>query len=81
MTSAQKKDQVVAFLVKELNGASNVKGFADIYRELNICDLANDKHIERVTDNGGALLATLVSWYTLGLTQKLLEVKNKIQGK
>ena len=81
MTNQQKKDNLAKFLQKELGSSHRVKEFASLYRDLGICNLSDIKDVERVTDDGGAVLMTLVTWYSLGLTSKFIEIKNIIKRK
>ena len=77
--SKDDREHLVSFLIKELNGSANVKLFSQTLRELDLCDLQDDKHLEQVTKDGGAILATLVSWQQLGLLGKLSEIKKRIK--
>ena len=77
MTSSQ-KTHLIGFLVTELKGNENVKTFSNNLRYLNLCDLQKDEHLDKVTENGGALLQTLVSWNQLGFIDKLVEIKKGI---
>ena len=79
MTDAQ-KSHLVGFLVTELKGNENVKEFSNNLRYLDLCDLRDDKHLKRVSENGGALLQTLVSWNQLGFISKLVEIKKGINN-
>jgi len=75
-----RRDHLVKFLVKELNGVENVKRFSTLLKELNLCDLTDDDDFNSVTANGGVLLQTLVSWFSLGFLDKLIEIKKLIKG-
>jgi len=77
MTDKQ-KSHLIGFLVTELKGGENVKDFSESLRTLDLCDLRNDKHLDKVAENGGALLQTLVSWYQLGFISKLIDIKKGI---
>ena len=75
------KSHLIGFLIRELGGADNVKEFSNLLRELGICDLKKDSHLELAAADGGALLSTLVSWYQLGLLPKIAELKAKFKDK
>ena len=80
ITIEEKRKQFTQFLIKELNGVDNVKEFSQILRDLNICDLRNDKHFEEATKDGAYLMMTLISYNQFGFLSKLKEIKTKITG-
>ena len=73
-----KREHLIGFLINELGGTEKVKDFSESLRFLDLCDLRDDKHLKRVTDEGGVLLQTLVSWYQLGFISKLIDIKKGI---
>ena len=75
-----KRKFTTKWLVKELGNPHKVKEFSSTLRDLNICDLSTDKHLDAVTKDGGAILIVLVSWYQLGMLSKLIEIKGKINA-
>jgi len=79
ITINDKRNQLVDWLKKELGSVHNVKEFSETIRYLELGDLRDDKEFTRITDDGGAVLLTLVSWYSLGLLSKLKEIKQKIK--
>ena len=74
-----KRQHLTGFLIGELGGVENAKDFSNSLRYLDLCDLKDDADLLRVTDNGGILLQTLVSWYQLGFVSKLIEIKKKVK--
>ena len=79
MSITAKRQHLTGFLISELGGVDKVKDFSSTLRFLDLCDLQNDEEFVRVTDNGGAILGTLVSWYQLGFISKLREIKEGIK--
>ena len=79
MTKAE-KSHLIGFLIRELGGQENVKEFSDNLRYLDLCNLQDEEHLTRVTENGGALLQTLVSWNQLGFISKLVDIKKGINN-
>ena len=80
MSITSKRDQLTGMLIKELGNASNVKEFSQMLRDLDICDLRNDKDFINATKDGGTLFMTLITWYQLGFMSKMLQIKQQIKG-
>jgi len=74
-----KRSHLISFLTKELGSIEKVKNFSNTLKELSLCDLTVDKELERVTENGGAVLAVLITWFNLGLLDKLVDTKKLIK--
>ena len=75
----KRRNHLIGFLTTELDGVENVKKFSSLLKKLNLCDLTVDKELEKVTENGGAALQVLITWFTLGLLDKLVEVQKLIK--
>ena len=79
-TTSSHKDKLVKFLIKELDGASNVKRFSSELKDIGI-DLSQTKTQEFVmSSEGSPMLFTLVSYFTFGILHKLTQIKTAIQG-
>jgi len=67
------KNQIIKTLTRELGSASEVKKFSESLRSLNLVDLSLDASLEKVANNG--TLLTYLSFYTLGIIPKLIELQ------
>ncbi len=80
-TTSSHNDKLVKFLIKELDGAGNVKRFSSDLKALGICDLSKSNTQQYVMSKEGAVyLFTLVTHYNFGLLNKLVEIQDKIKG-
>ena len=75
-TINKRREVLVEYLVKEL-GIHHVRDFSECLKELDICNLTDDKDLVKVTSEG--LIDTLVVLYKFGTLTKLLEVKKEIR--
>jgi len=73
--TAEHKSQIIATLKRELGSSKEVKLFSETLRNLDLCDLSDDAKLERVANNGALL--TYLTFYSLGVLPKLIELKNK----
>ncbi len=78
-TTNNKKEQLVAFLVKELGSGEAVKDFAQQLRALHIADVSNIYDIEKLTEDESARLFSLVTHYQFGTMRKLVEIQKHIK--
>jgi hypothetical protein len=75
MDITAKRKVVTEALLKELQSVDNVKRFSQMLRDLDICDLRDDTEFENITKDGAPYLLTLITYYTFGMLDKLLEIK------
>ncbi len=78
-TTTNKKEQLVAFLIKELGSAEAVKTFAHDLRALKIADLSNIYDIEKLTEDESVRLFSLVTYHQFGILSKLTELQKHIK--
>ena len=81
LTIDNKRKQFTQFLLKELGTAERVKEFSQILRDLDICDLRDDKQFENATKDGAVHIMSLLTYLNFGFLDKLKEIKTKIQEK
>ena len=78
-TTQSHNDKLVKFLIKELDGASNVKTFSNELKALGICDLSKSNTQQYVmSKEGSVFLFTLVTHYNFGLLNKLVQIQDNI---
>ncbi len=72
------EQKLIKFLVKELDGSSNVKRFSSELKDIGI-DLSKTSTQEFVmSPTGSPMLFTLVSYFTFGILHKMSEIKQSI---
>jgi len=79
-TTDSHEQKLVKLLVRELGGKHHVKKFSAELKELGI-DLSKTSTQAFVTSPEGApMLFTLVSYFTFGILNKIVEIQDKIKG-
>ena len=86
-TTLSYQEKLVRFLKKEVGGANlsnhQVKDFSTTLKELDMIDMSKTESARWLISEaeGQAVLTTLVTWYSLGLLQKMNDIKTIIKGK
>ena len=86
-TMASHQDRLIAFLKKDVGGANlsneQIREFSKNLKELEILDLSRSSTAQWVTQDevGQSTLITLVTWYSLGLLQKITDIKKITKDK
>ena len=78
-TTSSHNDKLVKFLIRELDGASNVKKFSSDLKALGICDLSKSQTQEFImSSDGSPMLFTLVSYYNFGILNKIVQIQKAV---
>jgi len=72
------KAQIIATLKRETGSGKAVTEFSNSLRILNLCDLSDDKQLEKAASSG--MLLTLLTYHQLGLLPKLIEISNEVKN-
>ncbi len=81
------QENLVKFLRREIGGANlsneQIKQFSKQLKELGILDMSKSNTAEwLIRDSvGQATIITLVTWFSLGLLSKIVDIKTITQGK
>ena len=81
------QDRLISFLKKEVGGAglsnTQIKEFSSNLKVLGIIDLSKSNTQEWLMNDkvGQSTLITLVTWFSLGLLSKIVEIKNITEDK
>ena len=81
MTFQEKKKHLQKLLIEELGSKAKVKEFVELLSFLDICNLSDETEFDRITQDEGARLLSLIVYYNWGILHKLESIKKHIKSK